>query len=121
MKVFISQPMWDRPDDEVAAERAVLESMVKIAYPNQEVVVMDTFREGLGNTCNPLSLLGMAIQAMAHADLVVFARGWEKARGCRIEHDCAVEYDKDILLWWVLRRLVLDSDNPKAKKYFQEI
>ncbi len=120
MKVFISQPMWDRPDDEIHAERALIESMLRIAYPNQEIDILDTFREGLGDCCNQLSLLGMAIQAMAHADLVVFAKGWQDARGCRIEHDCAVEYDKDILLWWVLRRLVINSDSPEAKKYFQE-
>lgn len=29
---------------------------------------------------------------MAKADVVVFAKGWEAARGCRIEHAVAEEY-----------------------------
>ena len=34
---------------------------------------------------------------MNTADYVVFAEGYENARGCRIEYTCACEYDKKIL------------------------
>lgn len=34
---------------------------------------------------------------MADADLVYFAKGWEDARGCMIERECAVQYGVPIL------------------------
>ena len=33
---------------------------------------------------------------MSEADAVVFMPGWENARGCRIEHEIALEYGKYI-------------------------
>lgn len=104
MKVFISQPMRGRRDSEIIRERLYLKSLLEIAYPDDEINIMNTFYEG-HIIQNPLSLLGSAIQAMAHADLVVFANGWRDARGCRIEHDCAMEYDKNIVLQYVLEKL----------------
>lgn len=41
---------------------------------------------------SPLLSLSEAIALLSHADCVVFAEGWEDARGCRIEHMCAEEY-----------------------------
>ena len=32
------------------------------------------------------------IEFLAKADVAVFAPGWEYARGCRIERQCAEEY-----------------------------
>lgn len=39
-----------------------------------------------------LWFLGKTIEMLAQADLVVFAEDWPKARGCRIEHECAKIY-----------------------------
>ena len=38
--------------------------------------------------------------AINEADIVVFAEGWENARGCRIEHTIAQDYGMDIILLW---------------------
>lgn len=40
----------------------------------------------------PLWFLGKSIELLSTADLVYFAKGWETARGCIIEHSCAVAY-----------------------------
>ena len=29
-------------------------------------------------------------------DAVYFMKGWEKARGCKIEHEVAVQYEKQV-------------------------
>jgi len=29
---------------------------------------------------------------LSTADVAYFAEGWDEARGCKIEHECAVEY-----------------------------
>jgi len=34
---------------------------------------------------------------MADADAVIFAPGWRDARGCRVEHVVASEYDLKII------------------------
>ncbi len=34
---------------------------------------------------------------MAHCNVVYFAKGWENARGCKIEHEVALQYGLDIL------------------------
>ena len=39
--------------------------------------------------------LGKSLELLAQADVVYFAPGWADARGCRIEHLCAVEYGID--------------------------
>ena len=33
-----------------------------------------------------------SLKLLSGADVAYFAEGWEDARGCRIEHECAVEY-----------------------------
>ena len=43
-----------------------------------------------------LYYLAKSIEAMSKVDAVVFMPGWEKARGCQIEHEIAVKYNKFI-------------------------
>ena len=39
-----------------------------------------------------LYFLGKSISMLAEADLAIFCPGWKKARGCRVEYECAVNY-----------------------------
>lgn len=41
--------------------------------------------------------IGKSIEMMANADYVYFADGFENARGCKIEHLVATEYNLNIL------------------------
>lgn len=93
MKIFISQPMNGRTNEEIMVERslAIAELSKKI-----EVSLIDTLFD-LENK-PPLYYLGKSIEAMADADLVVFIGNWENARGCRIEYETAREYNKNILI-----------------------
>lgn len=34
---------------------------------------------------------------LADADVIYFADGWEDARGCVIEHECAIRYGLNII------------------------
>lgn len=40
----------------------------------------------------PVWCLGYNIMAMDQADLIVFDKGWKKARGCRIEYSVCANY-----------------------------
>lgn len=93
-KLFISQPMNGKTDEEILAERekaiGYAKKMVK-----DDVEVIDSFFESAPHDANPLWFLGKSIELMSKADVVYFAPGWENARGCKIEHTCAVEYGID--------------------------
>ena len=43
----------------------------------------------------PLKYLSKSLELLADADVAYFCSGWDTARGCRIEHQCAVEYGID--------------------------
>ena len=55
-----------------------------------EIAVLDTLFDDSDAT--PLALLARALGKLAEADAVIFAPGWETARGCRMEHLAAEEY-----------------------------
>ena len=41
--------------------------------------------------------LAKSLELLADADVAYFAKGWESARGCRIENQCAIEYGIDTI------------------------
>ena len=88
-KLFISQPMRGKSDAEILAERmaAKEEAEARIGEP---VEVIDSFFAG--TAAHPLDCLGESLKCMSRADVVYFAEGWESARGCKIERECAKAY-----------------------------
>ena len=93
-KLFISQPMRGKSDEEILAER---EKAIKEAQElvGESVEVIDSFIQTEPVDARPLWFLGKSLQLMSTADVAYFCRGWHDARGCRIEHECAVEYGID--------------------------
>lgn len=92
MKIFISLPMNGRTDEEILAEIDRIHSK----YGKNNTEFIDSFIEENvedGYATIPLAYLAKSLDLMAKADTVIFAKGWEKARGCRIEHQCAVDYE----------------------------
>ena len=59
------------------------------------VEVLDSFFQGAPADAKPLWFLGKSLELLAQADVAYFAPGWADARGCKIEHLCAVEYGID--------------------------
>ena len=41
-------------------------------------------------------LLGASLQILSYCDACVFMRGWDTARGCRIEHAAAIAYGLEV-------------------------
>ena len=41
-------------------------------------------------------MLSQSIRYIGKVDGIVFMKGWKKARGCKIEHEVAVEYGKQV-------------------------
>ena len=91
MKVFISQPMRGKSNEEILLERnQMIKKVNEIATEKPEVI--DSFFENAPAEAKPLWFLGKSLELLSTADIAVFAKGWEEARGCRIEHECCVQY-----------------------------
>lgn len=93
-KLFISQPMRGKTDEEILAER---ERAIRIAEKQvgEPVEVIDSFFQSAPADAKPLWYLGESLKLLATADVAYFAKGWNEARGCKIEHTCVVEYNID--------------------------
>ncbi len=90
-KLFISQPMRGKTDEEILSVRSDAIQAAKDAI-GEDVGVIDSFFQNAPADARPLWFLGKSIEMLATADIAYFARGWKDARGCRIEHQCAEEY-----------------------------
>ncbi len=96
-KLFISQPMNGKTNEEIKVERERIIASVKGAL-HEDVEVIDSFFENAPHDANPLWFLGKSLQLLSTADVVYFAKGWEDARGCKIEHQCADEYNIPLII-----------------------
>lgn len=95
-KLFISQPMNGKVDEEILKER---EKAIKQAEEllKEPVEVIDSFFQNASTDAKPLWFIGKSIELLSTADVVYFAKGWENARGCKIEHECAIQYNITII------------------------
>lgn len=90
-KLFISQPMRGKTDEEILNERKLAVEKVEELL-GEPVEVIDSFFQGAPADAKPLWYIAKSIELLATADIVFFAKGWENARGCRIERQCAYDY-----------------------------
>lgn len=90
-KLFISQPMKGKSIADILVERrkAIESAEEKIGEP---VEVIDSFVQRAPAYAKPLWILGKSLELLAGADIAYFAKGWQDARGCKIENTCAIEY-----------------------------
>ena len=89
-KIFISQPMKDRTNQEIEQERKKIIEKVERYFG--EIEVIDSFFKDAPHDAKPLWFLGKSLELLSNADVIVLGKGWERARGCRIEHECAIQY-----------------------------
>ena len=90
-KLFISQPMKDKTDEEILIVR---EQAIKSAreFLGEDVEVIDLFFQNVPHDVTPLWYLAKSLELLSTADVAYFAKDWEKYRGCKIENLCAIEY-----------------------------
>ena len=91
--VMISQPMRGKTDEEIREERKHVVNMLE----NQGFNVIDTIIEDFTDKIDPIFYLVKSLEYLANANYVYFMKGWEKAKGCKIEHEVAVEYGKEVI------------------------
>lgn len=103
MKAMLSQPMGGKTDEEIIATR---ERAIKALEAQGYEVVNTLFTDEWYNHENmekrgvvqiPLCFLAKSLENMSLCHTVYFCKGWEKARGCRIEHDAAIAYGLNVI------------------------
>ena len=98
---MICQPMHGRTEEEILKERDEAKHLLML----KGCRVRNTYFTGEWsrneeNGCEPKSplwFLSKSLEVMAECNVVYFCKGWERARGCRIEHAAAVAYGLDII------------------------
>lgn len=94
-KLFISQPMKDKTEEEIKTEKAKIIKEVVDRFGQVEVI--ESFIEAAPHDAKPLWFLGKSLELLSTADIVYFADGWKNYRGCKLEHECAVQYGIEIV------------------------
>ena len=102
-KAMISQPLNGKTDEEITRTReTAIKTLESMGYEVINTLFRSEWysREALkerGVIHIPLCFLAKSIEQMCTVDVVYFVKGWENARGCRIEHETAKAYGVDIL------------------------
>lgn len=103
MKAMLSQPMDGKTDEEIIATREnAISTLKEKGYEIVNTLFTDEWynrdaMEKRGVIQIPLCFLAKSIESMSMCHAVFFCKGWENARGCRIEHDVAKAYGLTIL------------------------
>ena len=93
-KVFISQPMKGKTEEQIKMERQNLVDIITKAGGSVIDSVFHDFDEEKYRKV-PLVYLSRSIDLLATADIAIFMVGWKYARGCRIEYECCKDYEID--------------------------
>ena len=95
MKVMISQPMKGKREEQIREERAGV--VKRLEEDGFEVIDSIITEEPPHNSDEAIFYLAKSIELMSSVDVVYFTKGWEKARGCMIEHKICQDYGKQTM------------------------
>lgn len=102
-KVMLSQPMAGKTDEEIVATREkAIKFLKKKGYEVVNTLFTDEWysNESMkerGVVQIQLCFLAKSLENMSLCHAAYFCKGWENARGCKIEHEAAVAYGLDII------------------------
>ena len=98
MKAMLSQPMAGKTDEEIKATREkAIAALKEKGYEIVNTLFTDEWYSSekmkeRGVVQIPLCFLAKSLTNMSLCHAAYFCKGWENARGCRIEHEAAVAY-----------------------------
>ena len=102
-KAMLSQPMGGKTDEEiiVTREKAIV-ALTERGYQVVNTLFTDEWyskekMQERGVVQIPLCFLAKSLENMSLCHAAYFCKGWENARGCRIEHEAAVAYGLEII------------------------
>lgn len=102
-RAMFSQPMSGKTDAEIISTREkAIAALESCGYEVVNTLFTDKWynvdaMESRGVVQRPLCFLAKSLENMSLCHAAYFCRGWEKARGCRIEHEAAKAYGLEVL------------------------
>ena len=102
-KAMLSQPMAGKTNEEIIATREkAINALKEKGYEIVNTLFTDEWysKDAMterGVVQIPLCFLAKSLENMSRCHAAYFCKGWENARGCRIEHEAAVAYGLEIL------------------------
>lgn len=98
MKIFISQPMRDKTNEQIKAIRESIVKYISNKYESDEPVeIIDSFFENAPHDARPLWFLGKSFELLSTADLAIFVDNWNEYRGCVMENEACKKYGIDFI------------------------
>lgn len=102
-KAMFSQPMNGLTDEQiVAAREKAVAKLTEMGYEVVNTLFTDEWYNKdkmaeRGVVQIPLCFLAKSLENMSLCHAAYFAKGWENARGCKIEHAAAVAYGLEVI------------------------
>lgn len=102
-KAMLSQPMAGKTDEEIIETRKrAMDVLQKQGYEVVNTLFTDEWysensMKGRGVENRPLCFLAKSLENMSLCYAAYFCKGWENARGCKIEHEAAKAYGLTII------------------------
>lgn len=102
-KAMLSQPMAGKTEEEIVATREKAISALKArGFEIVNTLFTDEWYSKESMTARgvvqiPLCFLAKSLENMSLCHAAYFCKGWENARGCRIEHEAAKAYGLEII------------------------
>ena len=102
-KAMLSQPMAGKTNEEIVATREkAINALKEKGYEIVNTLFTDEWysKDAMterGVVQIPLCFLAKSLENMSLCHAAYFCKGWENARGCRIEHEAAVAHGLEIL------------------------
>ena len=102
-KAMLSQPMDGKTQEEIVETRErAIRALQDRGYKVVNTLFTDgwyskEYMEARGVVQIPLCFLAKSLENMSLCHAAYFCRGWEQARGCRIEHEAAKSYGLEII------------------------
>ena len=99
--IMISQPMKDLSNEKIIeARKKAIHTLKTFGYDVIDNFFTDYTDDGYiaeYTKHKPVAYLAKSIEKMSKCDAVYFIKGWETARGCKIEHEIAKAYGLAII------------------------
>lgn len=102
-KAMLSQPMAGKTEKEIIETREkAIAALKSRGYEIVNTLFTDEWYSKESMTARgvvqiPLRFLAKSLENMSLCHAAYFCKGWENARGCRIEHQAAKDYGLEII------------------------
>ena len=102
-KAMLSQPMSGKTNEEIISTRdRAIADLEERGYTIINTLFTDEWyneknMEARGVVNRPLCFLAKSLENMSLCHAAYFCKGWENARGCRIEYEAAKAYGLEII------------------------